>query len=166
MRTTHRTGSALGIVAALTLGACASTGSPPYTSDSGSYNQPYNQPYNSQSYNQERSYGSYGVVQSMELVRQDSGGGVGIGTIAGAVVGGVVGNQVGSGRGNTAATVLGAAGGAYIGHEMENRRQQVDAYRISIRMEDGSRQTLMQGTHTDLRVGDRVQIVNGIAQRY
>ena len=115
-------------------------------------------------------YSGYGVVQSIELVRQENVGNneIGLGTLAGAVVGGVVGNQVGGGRGNTAATVIGAAGGAYAGHQLEkqNRQQPADAYQITIRMSDGSYQTLMQGTSGDLRVGDRVQIDNGFARRY
>jgi outer membrane lipoprotein SlyB len=55
----------------------------------------------------------YGVIQSIEAIpREQSGGGVvGLGTAAGAVVGGVLGNQGGAGRGRTAATVAGAAGG-------------------------------------------------------
>ncbi|MGB2902775.1 MAG: hypothetical protein WBB96_05045, partial [Candidatus Dechloromonas phosphoritropha] len=76
---------------------------------------------------------------------------------------------VGSGKGNTAATVIGAVGGAYVGHELENRnqnQQQADAYRVTVRMEDGSNQTLMQNTSDDIRVGDRVRIENGIARRY
>jgi outer membrane lipoprotein SlyB len=121
-------------------------------------------------------YSGYGVVQSIEIVHQSNAGssgiggsGIGIGTIAGAVVGGVLGNQVGSGRGNTAATVVGAAGGAYVGHEIDKRQQQpatADSYRISVRMDNGSYQTLTQSTVADLRVGDRVQVDNGFARRY
>jgi outer membrane lipoprotein SlyB len=121
-----------------------------------------------QSSNSRDSYSMYGIVQSIELVRQDRAGStIGLGTIAGAVVGGIVGNQIGSGKGNTAATVVGAAGGAYVGHELENRnQQQADAYRVTVRMEDGSNQTLMQDTSGDIRVGDRVRIENGVARRY
>ena len=123
-----------------------------------------------QSSNSRDSYSMYGIVQSIELIRQERAGStIGLGTIAGAVVGGIVGNQVGSGKGNTAATVIGAAGGAYVGHELENRnqnQQQSDAYRVTVRMEDGSNQTLMQDTSGDIRVGDRVRIENGVARRY
>lgn len=115
-------------------------------------------------------YSWYGVVQSIELVRQDvagGSGGIGIGTIAGAVVGGIVGNQIGSGGANTAATVVGAAGGAYVGHELEKRnQQQADAYRFTIRLNNGSYQTVTQSTNPDIRVGDRVQIDNGVLRRY
>ena len=121
-----------------------------------------------QSGNSRDSYSMYGIVQSIELVKQDRAGNtIGFGTIAGAVVGGLVGNQIGSGKGNTAATVVGAAGGAYVGHELENRNQQpANAYRVSVRMENGSTQTLIQDTSDDIRVGDHVRIENGVARRY
>lgn len=121
-----------------------------------------------QSSNSRDSYSMYGIVHSIELVRQERAGStIGLGTLAGAVVGGIVGNQIGSGKGNTAATVVGAAGGAYVGHELENRnQQQADAYRVTVRMENGSNQTLMQDMSGDIRVGDRVRIENGVARRY
>jgi len=121
-----------------------------------------------QSSNSPDSYSTYGIVQSIELVRQERAGStIGLGTIAGGVVGGIVGNQIGSGKGNTAATVVGVAGGAYVGHELEKRnQQQVDAYRVTILMDNGSNQTLMQDTNDNIRVGDRVRIDNGVARRY
>lgn len=162
MKPIHHFGSVIGLAAVLTLGACANTYTP-HTSTSGT-GYP-------QSTSSSRVYSEYGVVQSIDLVRADNAGiagsGIGVGAIAGAVVGGIVGNQVGGGSGKTAATVLGAAGGAYAGHELEKRNQpQADAYKLTIRMRDGSYQTLTQSTTVDLRVGDRVRIDNGVAQRY
>lgn len=168
MKTIDRFGAVLGLFAVLTLGACG-TINDPYT--------PYGAGTSSQS-NQRDTYSGYGVVHSIERVGQDAGSsgiggtGIGLGTVAGAVVGGVVGNQVGAGSGNTAATVIGAAGGAYIGHELEkrtqqNRQQQVEnGYRITVRMEDGSLRSLMQSNGDDFRIGDQVRIVNGVVQRY
>jgi outer membrane lipoprotein SlyB len=163
MTTMNKFGSVLGLAAVLTLGACETMNTPANTSSSGTAYP--------QSTHSSGVYPGYGVVQSIDLVRQDNAGiggsGIGIGTIAGAVVGGIVGNQVGAGRGNTAATVIGAAGGAYAGHELEKRsQQQSDAYKFSIRMDNGSYQTLTQSTNADIRVGDRVQIDNGVARRY
>jgi outer membrane lipoprotein SlyB len=164
MKAMNELGSMLGLIGALALGACAAITDPYNTPDYGVESQ-------GNSYSGYSGYSRYGVVQSIEPVNQDSGGiagsGIGLGTIAGAVVGGVVGNQVGSGRGNTAATVIGAAGGAYIGHQLENRQQQnADAYKITVRMEDGSYETLTQSTNADFRVGDRVRVGNGAVQRY
>jgi outer membrane lipoprotein SlyB len=160
MKTIHTVGSVLGLAALLTLGGCdtmvpANTGaSYPQTTNTGAV------------------YGGYGVVQSIEIVRQGNtgigGSGIGAGAIVGAVVGGLVGNQVGGGTGKTAATVIGAAGGAYAGNELEkrNQTQQADAYKFTIRMNDGSYQAVTQATIGDIRVGDRVRIENGVARRY
>lgn len=40
-----------------------------------------------------------------------------VGTVGGALAGGLVGNQFGKGTGRNAATVVGAAGGAYLGNQ-------------------------------------------------
>jgi outer membrane lipoprotein SlyB len=143
-------GSVIGLFTVIVLGACGSTNGPTTSSNS------------------DNAYYSYGVVQSIELTSEDtSDKKIGMGTIAGAVVGGIVGNQVGQGRGNTAATIIGAAGGAYAGHQIEKQnQQQSDGYKITIRMTDGSYRSVAQNTAADLRVGDRVQIDNGTARRY
>lgn len=149
----------LGISTLLVLGACANV--PGQTYPTGNV-----QPQASGAYTQ------YGVVQSIDLVQQEatSGmGGIGAGAIAGAVVGGILGNQVGGGSGKTAATVLGAAGGAYAGHTLEKNNQanqQVSAYKFTVRLNNGSYQTVTQSTTGDIRVGDRVQIDNGTLRRY
>src|SRR3974390_509628 len=62
-----------------------------------------------------------GVVQSIRY-GEVKGEASGLGMIAGGVVGGVVGHQIGSGRGNTVATIAGAAGGAYVGNEVEKKK--------------------------------------------
>ena len=152
-------GSALTMIAALTVGACTNLQSSPYLPNDGGAGSSYNHP-------------GYGVVQSIDVVQQENSGGgsdIGLGTIAGALIGGVVGNQIGGGRGKTVATVAGVAGGAYAGHELEkkNRQQQtVDAYKITVRMDDGSYQALMQDTNSNFRVGDRVRYENGNLYRY
>lgn len=154
MKSTYHLKSVIALGAVLALGACADMN----TASSPSYYP--------QSSNSSREYSEYGVVQSIDLVRQ-GGTGVGGGAIVGAVVGGILGNQVGSGDGRTAATVIGAAGGAYAGNELEKRNQpQADAFKLTIRMRDGSYQTLTQSSNADIRVGDRVRIENGIARRY
>lgn len=105
---------------------------------------------------------SRGVVQAIETVPREEVG-IGVGTLAGAAVGGVLGNQVGQGRGNTAATIAGAAGGALAGHEMEKNMQQNNpVYRVSVRMDDGSTHMFAMETQPNLRVGDRIQVANGV----
>ena len=143
------------LAALLALGACA---------DMNTNRAPTAYPQSTQS---NTVYTGYGVVQAIDLVGQ-SNSGVPAGAILGAVLGGVLGNQVGGGNGKTAATVIGAAGGAYAGNEIEkrNQQQQPEAYKFTIRMTDGSYQTLTQASHADIRVGDRVRIDNGVARRY
>ena len=152
----------LGAVAVLTLSACtvlnppASAPQPQTTYQTNGNNQGY--------------YTDYGVVTSIESTQDGyqgiAGTGYGLGTVAGAVIGGVAGNQVGKGSGNTAATIAGSAGGAFIGHQIEKRNQPAPGYAITIRMANGSYQTLTQASTGDLRVGDRVRLENGVFQRY
>lgn len=108
-----------------------------------------------------------GVVQSIDVVPRQQAG-IGLGTVAGAAVGGLLGNQVGSGSGRTAATVAGAAGGALAGHQMEkNARGSDQVYRITVRMDDGTVQTLAQETAPQVAAGDRVRLANGtIVERF
>lgn len=157
MKNIHNLKAVAGLVAVLALGACANMNTA--TPAANTYPQSTNV------------YTQYGVVQSIELVRQDvaPSSGIGAGTIAGAVVGGILGHQVGGGTGNTAATVLGAAGGAYVGNQMEKSNQatqQVNAYKLTIRLNNGTYQAITQTSTDDIRVGDRVQIDNGVARRY
>lgn len=105
----------------------------------------------------------YGTVESVERVSRSNMGV--LGTIGGAVVGGLLGHQIGSGRGNTAATVAGAAGGAIAGREIERRtRGDSEAYRVVVRMDDGSYQAVGQDAQPALRQGDRVVISNGVVR--
>lgn len=150
----------LGVTTLLILGACANGNNTPANPTGNAL------PQSSGTYTQ------YGVVQSIDLVQQavaSGSGNVGAATIAGAVVGGILGHQIGGGSGNTAATVLGAAGGAYAGNTLEKNNQatqMVNAYKFTVRMNNGSYQTFTQTTNADIRVGDRVQIDNGTLRRY
>lgn len=103
----------------------------------------------------------YGVVQSIEVVPREQAG-VGLGTVAGAVLGGVLGNQVGSGSGRTAATAAGAVGGALAGQAIQGQARAGEVYRVSILMDNGAVQTMVQETPPGLRVGERVRLSNGV----
>ncbi|MDA8449961.1 glycine zipper 2TM domain-containing protein [Acidovorax sp. NCPPB 3859] len=81
-----------------------------------------------------------GRVESVQAFQQAAPA-TGIGAVAGGVIGGVLGNQVGKGSGRTAATVLGAVGGGYLGHTVEQRTRTTTAYQIRVRMDDGSVRT-------------------------
>lgn len=83
---------------------------------------------------------------------------VGLGTVAGGVIGGLLGNQVGGGNGKTAMTVLGAAGGAFAGNQVEKNMKKVTVYQVRVRMNDGSTRTVE--VSSSIPVGSRV-IVEG-----
>jgi len=83
---------------------------------------------------------------------------VGLGTVAGGVVGGLLGNQVGGGSGKTAMTVLGAAGGAFAGNQIEKNMKKVTVYQVRVRMNDGSTRNVE--VSSSIPVGSRV-IVEG-----
>ena len=93
-----------------------------------------------------------GVVESVQKVTRTekskgiAGTPVTPGMAVGGVVGGLLGNQIGGGSGRGAATVLGAAGGAYAGHQIERNNHRYTAYVMRIRMDDGSTRTIEQRT--------------------
>ena len=99
-----------------------------------------------------------GVVESVRAL-EIRGEGSGAGAVAGGVVGGVVGNQFGHGSGRTAMTVLGAAGGALAGHEVEKAARSRTVHRVTVRMDDGSYRTFSQSVPA--RIGDRVRVADG-----
>ncbi len=102
-----------------------------------------------------------GTIQAVEVIPRKQG--LGLGTLAGAAVGGIVGNQVGGGTGRTVATAAGAAGGAYVGHEIERRRSSGDQiYKVTIKMDDGTTQSFAQEAAPTVKQGDRVSITNGV----
>lgn len=152
MKTPQRVIATFLAVAALVSG-CANTDSRPVSSSS-SY-----------------SGAVYGVVDAIETIRGSGdgigGSGIGAGAVIGGVVGGVLGHQVGGGSGKDVATVAGVVGGAVAGHQIEkSNKQQQDAYRIRVRLDNGGYQTVTQPSITDLRVGDRVRIENDRVSRY
>jgi outer membrane lipoprotein SlyB len=93
-----------------------------------------------------------GTVESVEKVQRTghvngiAGTQVTPGMAIGGVVGGLLGNQVGHGNGRAAATVVGAAGGAYAGHAIEKNQTHYTAYVMRIRMNDGTTRTVEQRT--------------------
>jgi outer membrane lipoprotein SlyB len=153
MKSTHTIAAALLASAAL-LSGCASNQSTPYN-NSGAYNNPSS-----------TSMG-YGTIDSIQVTR-GPGHASGTGAVVGGLVGALVGNQVGSGSGRAAATVAGAVGGAAIGNSVESRNASngQDMYQIGIRLDNGDYRTIVQDSVYDLRVGNRVRVVDGRAYRY
>lgn len=97
------------------------------------------------------------TIQAVEVKGKTSG----LGAVAGGIAGGVVGNQFGSGGAKTLLTIGGAAGGAFAGDAIEGQAKRRTAWRITVRLEDGSVRRLSQDSQPPFAVGDRVRIVNG-----
>ena len=153
-----KTMSALGITVVTTAALLAGCADMP--SNQQQYPQ---QSYPSQNYRPQGT--SYGTVDRIELVRSGDSNNV-AGTIIGGIIGWVIGHQIGNGNGQTAATVVGAAGGAYVGNQVEQRRRAAnETFRVTVRMDNGSYQTITENNISDLRTGDRVHIdVNGLSR--
>jgi outer membrane lipoprotein SlyB len=100
-----------------------------------------------------------GVVERIELFRQGESAPTGLGAILGGVAGGVIGHQIGGGVGNVAATILGAVGGAFVGNNIQHANSG-DRYRITVRLDNGGRLEETEVGEGELRVGDRVRVVN------
>lgn len=102
-----------------------------------------------------------GVIESIAEVKKP-GEGTGLGAVAGGVLGGLLGNQVGGGKGRTAMAVLGAAGGAYAGHQVEKNARSNMEYQITVRFDDGTTQRFTEANPPAWRQGDRVKVSDGI----
>ena len=149
-----------GLAAAVALAGCADQ--PMYQSQSDQqYRQSPAQGYQSQS---QSAY--FGTVERIEVVGKKDPNNI-AGTVIGGIVGGLIGHQIGSGTGNTVATVAGAAGGAYAGNQVQQRRRQDhESFRVTVRMDNGSYQTVTQENIMDLRTGDRVRVDGSNISRY
>ena len=157
MKTTRTLAAILAATAVLS--GCASNA--PYGNNQGYVN---NQGYNNAPQGQAISSGTIDSIQVIQGKAPTGGGGA----IIGGLVGALAGNQIGSGGGRTAATIAGGVGGALVGNKVEENRagNGPEMYQINIRMENGDLRSVTQDTVGDLRVGNRVRLVDGRAYRY
>ena len=98
-----------------------------------------------------------GTVEAINAVEVKGEGGY-LGLIGGGLAGAVLGSQVGGGSGRTAAQILGAAGGAYAGREIEKNVKKVTHYEVVTRLESGGTQTITYDTAPQFRVGQKVRV--------
>ena len=103
---------------------------------------------------------SCGTIQSVQEI-SNKGEGTGLGAVAGGVLGGLLGSQIGGGNGKKAMAVVGAAGGAFAGHEVEKRVRGETQYQITVRFDDGNIRSYTEASATQLQSGDRVRLENG-----
>lgn len=107
-----------------------------------------------------------GITGTVEAVREVAqlGEAKGIGAVAGGVLGGVLGSQFGRGNGRKLLTVLGAAGGAFAGNHAEKQARETKSWEISVRLDDGTTQTLTSAAQPYWHAGDRVRLLEGKLQ--
>ena len=122
------------------------------------------QAYPSQGYPSQGAY--VGTVDRIELINTGTSSNV-AGTVIGGIVGGLIGSQLGHGKGRSVATIAGVAGGAYAGNQIEQRRRAPhETFRVTVRMDDGTYQTVTQDNITDMQTGDRVRVEGNNVYRY
>jgi outer membrane lipoprotein SlyB len=148
---THRHLVALPLLPALLLSACMTT-----TTTSRTWGEP-----------EGGEWARYGHVESVrEVVRRQEGNPAG-GAVAGAIVGGVLGSAIGGHtdydrwgnayrHGSEAGAVVGAVGGAMIGAAASQGTSEDRFYEVSVRFDDGGRETYAYGPPLPFRVGDPV----------
>lgn len=98
-----------------------------------------------------------GLVESVREVKAPADPS-GLGAAAGGVVGGLLGNQVGKGSGRTIATLIGIAGGAYAGHQVEKTQRTSSRWEVGVRMENGEYRTVTLDAEPVWRTGDKVRL--------
>ncbi len=103
-----------------------------------------------------------GAIVSIDPIRTRPKGS-GVGAVAGGVVGGVLGHEL---FGGTAATAIGAVGGAVAGNNLErNHKEGVAGYHVTVRLDNGVSRTFEQTGVGGLHVGDRVRVQGGRIRR-
>jgi outer membrane lipoprotein SlyB len=112
--------------------------------------------------------GILGVVESVREVKTKAEKSNGVGPIAGGVGGAVLGSQIGKefgGKGfRNVLTVLGAAGGAFAGKEIERNVRATSHWEIDVRLDDGTQRTLTSSTLPYWQAGSRVRFLDGALQ--
>ena len=99
-----------------------------------------------------------GVVVAVRQ-SEKKGEATGVGAVVGGVAGAVVGREIADGR--DAGTLLGAAGGAIAGHQIERHARTTQRFHVDVRMEDGTVKTVTSETVPAWKAGDRVRLQGG-----
>lgn len=112
--------------------------------------------------------GILGVVEAVREVKTPAEKSNGVGPIAGGVGGAILGSQIGKefgGKGfRNVLTVLGAAGGAFAGKEIERNVRATKHWEIDVRLDDGTQRTLTSDAQPYWQPGHRVRFLDGTLQ--
>src|SRR3989440_3628028 len=105
--------------------------------------------------------GLLGIVQTVREVEQ-KGDAKGVGAVGGGVAGAVLGHNIGDH--NKLLTVLGAAGGAFVGNQIEKQARATKHWDLTVRYDDGTTQTFASEAQPFWHQGDRVRLYEGRLQ--
>ena len=105
--------------------------------------------------------GVLGTVQSVQQV-DVKGDAKGVGAVGGGVAGAVLGHNIGDH--NKLVTVLGAAGGALLGNQVEKTARATKHWELTVRYDDGSTQVFNSPGQPFWHQGDRVRYYEGKLQ--
>jgi outer membrane lipoprotein SlyB len=105
--------------------------------------------------------GVYGIVESVREVEQ-KGDAKGVGAVGGGLAGAVLGHNIGDH--NKLVTVLGAAGGAFLGNQIEKQARATKHWELTVRYDDGTTQVFNSDTVPFWHQGDRVRYYEGKLQ--
>jgi len=105
--------------------------------------------------------GLLGTVQSVQQV-DVKGDAKGIGAVGGGVAGAVLGHNIGDH--NKLVTVLGAAGGALLGNQIEKQVRTTKQWEMTVRYDDGTTQVFKSEQAPFWHQGDRVRLYDGQLQ--
>ncbi len=106
----------------------------------------------------------YGTIENIQMQREGQSGPINVGSVLGGIAGAVIGYQFGGGVGQGLLTAAGAVGGALAGNAIQ-RSQERDRYTIIVRLDNGGTLSLSEVDEGQLRVGDRVRVVNNRVYR-
>jgi len=99
-----------------------------------------------------------GTVESIRTVEL-RGDATGVDPAAGDLTGAVIGNQMGSD--NTVMTIIGVAAGVFAGNDAEKSANKRHAYRVTVRMDDGSFRAVSLPSPPAFAVGEKVRVIEG-----
>lgn len=105
-----------------------------------------------------------GLVGTVTAVREVEvkGDANGVGAVGGGVAGAVLGHNIGDH--NKLVTILGAAGGALLGNQIEKQAKATKHWELTVNFDDGTSQTMKSDAQPFWHQGDRVRLYQGKLQ--
>jgi outer membrane lipoprotein SlyB len=105
-----------------------------------------------------------GVLGTVQAVREveEKGDANGVGAVGGGVAGAVLGHNISDH--NKLVALLGAAGGALLGNQIEKEARATKHWELTVRFDDGTMQTMNSAAQPFWHEGDRVRLYQGKLQ--